>query len=233
MQIFYTTHINASRATLTQEEANHCSRVLRKSVGDPIHITDGMGGLYIGSIETISKKEVIVCDLELIERQAKKSPLAIAIAPTKNINRLEWFLEKATEIGISEIYPILTKRSERKVIKPERLEKILVAAMKQSQNLYKPVLHNMTKIEELFPLQYPQKYIAHCMQPEQHLAYIYNPDESAIVLVGPEGDFTPEELTAAEKKEWEGISLGTSRLRTETAGIIVAHTVSLAQLKRI
>ena len=231
MQIFYSENINDNEALLTTEEAGHCSRVLRKRVGDTINVTDGNGKLYSSSISEMTKKEVILQDLKLIESQDDVSSLIIAIAPTKNIARFEWFLEKATEIGVKTIIPILTKRSERKVLKPERCYKILLSAMKQSKNLYLPKLYDLVKFEQLFALENipQQKYIAHCMEPEKHLGVIYNAAENGIVMIGPEGDFTPDELELCKKNEWQEVSLGPSRLRTETAGIVAAHVVSMVK----
>lgn len=229
MQIFYTTAIQESEAMLLNEEAKHCSRVLRYSVGDTIYLTDGKGCLYNGIVTELNKNDVQINQVEIFESSATASKLTIAIAPTKNISRFEWFLEKATEIGIGAIIPIITSRSERRVIKPERCKKILLSAMKQSKNFHLPVLNDMMKFDDFIKTinGTVQKFIAHCMAPENHLGTLYNVESSGIVLIGPEGDFTSEELKLARDNDWIEVSLGQTRLRTETAGIVATHVVAM------
>ena len=228
MQIFFTDHIEGHAATLHGDEATHCRRVLRKNVGDELYITDGRGSLYTATIEALGKKEVDLLNVILVEKQPPRSGLTIAIAPTKNMDRYEWFLEKATEIGVKEIIPILTKRSERKVVKHERCEKIVLSAVKQSKNLHKPIIRTLTRFEEFLQMELPsQKFIAHCMEPDKHLSNLYNAADAGIVIIGPEGDFTPSELELTRKSGWREVSLGPSRLRTETAGIVATHIVSM------
>ena len=231
MILFYTTNINGDFAELTEEEARHCNQVLRKKRGDRINFIDGNGGFYIGEIEEIKKK---YCQLKIVERQLDfEKPnfdLHIAIAPTKNINRLEWFLEKATEIGIRQINPILCFHSERKNIRVDRLNRILTAAMKQSIKAFLP------KLEELMPFAAylkslenfeGQRFIAHCDGPVDHLKDICQKGEDAIVLIGPEGDFSKEEVILAKAAGFREISLGKARLRTETAGVVACNIVNL------
>lgn len=229
MNIFYSTQIDDTVALLEAEEAAHCSRVLRKKVGDSLYVTDGLGGLYECEIRTIEKRTVHLTILRKQQQQAS-SNLAVAIAPTKNIARYEWFLEKATEIGIHTIIPVLTQRSERKVVKHERSEKILLAAMKQSKNLYLPKLLPLTPLTEVLKDEKwgAAKYIAHCMEPEKHLYHLYNAEAGGIVLIGPEGDFTAAEVATAEGNGWYAVSLGPSRLRTETAGIVACQVASMS-----
>lgn len=229
MIVFYSTDINNQTAHLSNDEAIHCSKVLRKKVDDPVFVSDGSGRLYDGVITQITKKNVTITLSNEIESQMESHIRSIAIAPTKNIDRFEWFLEKSTEIGITNIYPFLSSHSERKVIKPERLEKILVSAMKQSKNLYKPTLHPLTPLNQLLTLDFEtqSKYIAHCMEPESALQNLYKSGTNAIVLIGPEGDFTDSEVSLAKSNGWEEVSLGTSRLRTETAGIVACHLLNL------
>lgn len=230
MQIFYTNIIDDETITLQGDEAGHCSRVLRKKAGDDIHVTDGHGNLFSCEILSLTKKEVVANIVETQSNVGKPSLLTVAIAPTKNIARYEWFLEKATEIGIGRVIPILTARSERKIIKPERLEKVLVSAMKQSGNLYKPELLPLTKINGLKEVvDIECKYVAHCMEPNDKLVDLYTTGSASMVLIGPEGDFTPEELEMLENEGFVGVSLGNSRLRTETAGIVACHTVALKE----
>jgi 16S rRNA (uracil1498-N3)-methyltransferase len=229
MIIFYSQNINDGVAKLTNDECQHCSKVLRKRMGDDVYFTDGEGHLYKGTIGLISKKEVEIVSLEEIENQNTPHRIGIAISPTKNIDRFEWFLEKATEIGITDIYPFLSKRSERKVIKPERLERRMIAAMKQSKNLHKPTLHPLMSLKEVVSddLGFDNKYIAHCMEPESALQKLYTSGSGAIVLIGPEGDFTEDEVSLAAANKWTEVSLGKSRLRTETAGLVACHLLNL------
>lgn len=229
MIVFYSTDISDQVAKLTGDECLHCSKVLRKKVDDEVFVCDGSGRLYDGVIKDISKKEVTISLTSEIEKQPKRHIRSIAIAPTKNIDRFEWFLEKSTEIGITNIYPFLSSRSERKIIKPERLEKIIISAMKQSKNLYKPTLHPLLPISKLIQSDFGDqaKFIAHCMDPQKSLQNIYSSGRNAIVLIGPEGDFTEDEVRQAKSNDWQEISLGHSRLRTETAGIVACHLLNL------
>tara|TARA_R110000737_G_scaffold353348_1_gene404463 strand:+ start:1290 stop:1886 length:597 start_codon:yes stop_codon:yes gene_type:complete len=198
-------------------------------MGDEVYVTDGEGYLYSGTIGVISKKEVQIISLVEIEKQNTPHRRGIAISPTKNIDRFEWFLEKATEIGITEIYPFISKRSERKVIKPERLEKRMIAAMKQSKNLHKPTLHPLSALKVIVSeeIGFENKYIAHCMEPESALQKLYSSGTDAIVLIGPEGDFSEDEVSLAAANKWTEVSLGKSRLRTETAGLVACHLLNL------
>jgi len=229
MIVFYSTEISNQIAKLTGDECMHCSKVLRKKKDDVVFVSNGKGNLYDGVIIDISKREVTISLTSEIESQPERHNRSIAIAPTKNIDRFEWFLEKSTEIGISNIYPFLSSRSERKIIKPERLEKIIVSAMKQSKNLYKPTLHPLTPLAKLTQSDFgdQSKFIAHCKEPENALQNLFTSGTNAIVLIGPEGDFTKEEVELAKTNNWQEISLGHSRLRTETAGIVACHLLNL------
>lgn len=229
MIIFYSRDIEEGVAKLTDDECQHCAKVLRKKMGDDVYVTNGQGILYAGTIGMISKKEVQIVSLKIVEEQAVPYVIGIAISPTKNIDRFEWFLEKATEIGITDIYPFLSKRSERKIIKPERLEKRIIAAMKQSKNLHKPRLHPLLSLKEVIEkeVKVENKYIAHCMEPESALQKLYVSGEDAVVLIGPEGDFTEDEVSLAAANKWREVSLGKSRLRTETAGLVACHLLNL------
>ncbi len=232
MQLFYTTHIEDQMAFLAGEEAKHCVQVLRHRVGDEINLMDGLGGNYRACIIEATKNKV---SLRILSQQKtyihRAAKLHLAVAPTKNISRFEWFLEKATEIGIDEITPILCQRSERKVVKPARLEKIILAAAKQSKNTILPQLHPMIKLGVFLKKEVigsSQKFIAHCEKDnEVHLMEKYQADRDVIILIGPEGDFSPVEIKQSLKNGYAPISLGASRLRTETAGIVACHTVNL------
>lgn len=231
MIIFYSQDIENGVAKLTDDECQHCSKVLRKKQGDEVYVTNGRGVMYTGTIGLISKKVVEIVTLKEIERQETPHKIGVAISPTKNIDRFEWFLEKATEIGVTDIYPFLSDRSERKIIKPTRLEKRVIAAMKQSKNLHKPTLHPIqplkTFLTEEASIGESNKYIAHCMEPESALQKLYKSGTDAVVLIGPEGDFTEGEVSLAAANKWTEVSLGKSRLRTETAGLVACHLLNL------
>jgi 16S rRNA (uracil1498-N3)-methyltransferase len=231
MQLFYIPEISGSKVTLDQTESKHAVKVLRLSKGDRIRIVDGKGGFYEAEVLDASLKNCKLSVLSSIQEFGKKDfKLHIAIAPTKNIDRFEWFLEKATEIGIDEITPVISEHSERKVIKPGRLEKILVAAMKQSVKAYLPVLNEITNFNDLVAgSKGKNKFIAHCNEGEKvHLKNEVRESEDVLVLIGPEGDFSPEEAELAKENGFREISLGASRLRTETAGVVACHIVNLA-----
>ena len=237
MQLFYNKAIRKEQPffTFDKAESRHIVRVLRKKEGDLIHITNGKKDLITSKIIDANDKR---CQIEIISVKRYKNPfnyyLHIAIAPTKNIQRLEWFLEKATEIGVSEITPILCERSERKTIKQERLEKVLIAAMKQSLKFELPKLNELTSLNEFFKQnQQKNKYIAHCVEEEKsslkhHLETIcgVNKNIEVLIVIGPEGDFSPKEISLAMQNDFAPVSLGKSRLRTETAGVVAVHSVA-------
>ena len=231
MQLFYVPNISGAEVTLNETESKHAIRVLRLPIGASIQLIDGTGGFYKAKIADANPKK---CKLEIVDSQPdfgrKNFKLHIAIAPTKNIDRFEWFLEKVSEIGIDEITPILSSHSERKKINPERLEKILVSAMKQSLKAYLPKLNELTTFKELVTNnKIKHKYIAYCDDIEKsHLKDKEIKGKDVLILIGPEGDFSPEEIQLAIKNGFDVVSLGTARLRTETAGIVACHIVNLA-----
>ena len=231
MQLFYVPDISGAEVILNETESKHAIRVLRLKEGDEIELVDGKGGFYKARIQNANPKKCQLCIIESQTDFGKKDfHLHIAIAPTKNIDRTEWFLEKCTEIGIDEVTPLLSEHSERKVIKPERLEKILVSAMKQSVKAYLPKLNGLTKLSDLLSqVTETKKFIAHCNEGEkQHLKNVVKPGDKVLILIGPEGDFSPEEVALALENGFEAISLGNARLRTETAGVVACHIVNLA-----
>ena len=229
MQIFYTPDI-AIKPELPEEEAGHCIRVLRLGEGDEIVLTDGQGSFYKAAISRAHPKH---CEVTLLE--SWKQPdlwnfnLHIAIAPTKNMDRMEWFVEKATEIGFDELTFLNCRFSERKVIKTERISKILVSAIKQSLKARLPQLNEMTDFNKFITQPFPgQKFIAHCYEGEKPLLKdMVHPEEDALVLIGPEGDFSEEEVRKATENDFIPISLGKSRLRTETAALVACHILNL------
>ena len=231
--MFYCPSIQMS-ATLSEEESQHAVRVLRLQTGDELELVDGAGGYYKAVISNPHPKHCEFVIKETFTEFGKRDyRLHIAIAPTKNIERLEWFIEKCTEIGIDEITPVICRFSERKIIKPERLEKIIVSAAKQSLKAYFPVLNPMCSFNEFIQQSIAsKKFIAHCYgQDKQLLQQVYQKSSDAVILIGPEGDFSPEEVQKAIQHHYQPVSLGNSRLRTETAGVVACHTISLINEK--
>ena len=225
MALFYVPDI-AEGWELSEEEAAHCLRVLRLSAGDELEITDGKGNLYKAEIASIQGKHCYVQAREVLSvPKSWRGNIHIAIAPTKNIDRIEWFVEKATECGIDRIVPILCDHSERKVIKGERLEKIAVSAMKQSLKAYLPQIDPLTPLRQLLAEPFDGvKLIAHCEEDAERIfmGEKIHRGENVLVLIGPEGDFSREEIEAARKAGFVEVSLGNSRLRTETAALAAA-----------
>lgn len=227
MHVFYTPDI-ATRAELPTDEAQHCIRVLRLSQGDEIMLTDGNGYFYKADITVISGKRCIVTIKEtILQEPIRPCRLHIAMAPTKNMDRNEWFAEKGTEIGFNELTFLNCRFSERKVIKTERIEKIVISAMKQSLKARMPKLNEMTDFDAFIRRDFPgQKFIAHCYEGEKSLLKdVVNKGEDALLLIGPEGDFSPEEVEQALARGFIPVSLGKSRLRTETAALVACCTL--------
>lgn len=229
MHVFYTPDI-AVTCEMPEEEAAHCLRVLRLGVGDEVMLTDGKGCFYKAVISAASGKRCQVKVTETIEQEPLwNGYLHLAMAPTKNMDRIEWLAEKATEIGFDELSFLNCRYSERKVIKTERVEKIVVSAVKQSLKARKPVVNEMMDFARFVKQDFAgQKFIAHCNEGEKPLLKeILVPGEDALVLIGPEGDFSPEEVKLAESLGFRSISLGKSRLRTETAALVSVHIMNL------
>ncbi len=234
MQLFYAPEIVPPDHTLTEEESKHCVRVLRLGVGDPITLTDGHGTLYRGRIADDHPKR---CRVEIVEQTPHFEPLpyhlTMAVAPTKNNDRYEWFLEKATEVGVTQFIPLETEHSERRVFKAERSEKVITAAMKQSLKAYRPRLEPLTPFRELIARPFEgRRFIAHCNEAitligKRYLASTLQQGEAVQILIGPEGDFSPEEVAEAVKAGFEEISLGSQRLRTETAAVAAVVMVAV------
>ncbi|GAK90763.1 ribosomal RNA small subunit methyltransferase E [Nonlabens ulvanivorans] len=231
MQLFYNSQLDTESTSLTldREESKHVFKVLRKKIGDNVNLTDGKGNLYHGNINHITSNR---CDLDIAFAEAYPPlpyQLHIAIAPTKMNDRMEWFLEKATEMGITRITPILCQHSERQKINLDRFDRIIVSAMKQSLQFHKPKLDELMNYEEFINLNLSShKFIAHCEDGNKnHLKQLISTNQSVTVLIGPEGDFTPQEIELALKNNFKPVSLGATRLRTETAGVYTAAALNI------
>ena len=229
MALFYVPDI-ADTWELSDEESAHAIRVLRLAVGSKLEITDGCGNLYLTEVASIAGKHCYVQPVEPVTRPKNwNGSFHLAIAPTKNMDRIEWLAEKATEVGLDSITFLNCRFSERKVIKTDRVERIVVSAMKQSLKYCKPVVGEMTSFKDFVMTERPgAKFIAHCYDSERVLLKDVLPiDEDVTLLVGPEGDFSPEEVDMAIEAGYRPVSLGSSRLRTETAGLVGCHTFML------
>lgn len=225
MQLFYSEKIS-EEIELSKDESRHLIKVLRKNYGDEIFFTDGIGGKYLCKITDDNPKRTClqVIQKEIIKRTSPK--LTIAIAPTKNMDRLEWFLEKSTEIGVYRIIPFISSHSERKMIKKERLEKIIISAMKQSLKFYKPILEDLISFNHLMSISYQStKFLAHLDKKHPKLFQdTYGVNNDLLIVIGPEGDFNDSEINLALDNGFSLVSLGSSRLRTETAGVVACHS---------
>lgn len=237
MQLFYNPNIsdsdsyrNAKEVTFDKEESRHIIKVLRMKEGDSFKITNGKGSFFNAEIVNANPKGCLVKILSEEIQRPLPYQLHLAVAPTKLNDRYEWFLEKATEIGVSEITPIICDHSERKVIKAERYEKILQSAMKQSLKAYLPVLNPTVSLKDFLKAKNESdtlKFIAHCEETDKKsLKSLLLPKNNATILIGPEGDFSSEEINLAIKAGFRPVTLGESRLRTETAAIVACHSVA-------
>lgn len=231
MQLFYTPDISTLNKEFffDKEESKHIVKVLRKTEGQQIHITDGKGNLYISEIILASEKKCTVKIIEIINHPAHPFYIHLVVAPTKMNDRYEWFLEKAAEIGVDEITPIICDNSERKIIKTERFDKILQSAMKQSNQFYLPKLNAPLSFKQF--MEKPKSgdlYIAHCEERQKTLLKdAVNKEGTYTLLIGPEGDFSTKEIDIALQKGFKPVSLGHTRLRTETAAVVGCHTLVL------
>jgi 16S rRNA (uracil1498-N3)-methyltransferase len=228
MQLFYFPNVISQDKEFffDKEESKHIVKVLRKITGDILHVTNGLGILFITEIISDNPSK---CQVKILEEKYHERPkygLHIAVAPTKMNDRFEWFLEKATEIGIQEITPIICSRSERTVAKTERFQKVLLSAMKQSNQFFLPKLNEPIALSQFFKLSFEgQKMIAHCEESsKKSLKFSLKSNESALILIGPEGDFTSQEISLAMTNGFLPVTLGKNRLRTETAALVACHT---------
>ncbi|WP_417800369.1 16S rRNA (uracil(1498)-N(3))-methyltransferase [Tenacibaculum sp.] len=232
MQLFYNPDLltTSKEITFSKDESRHIIRVLRKREGDILHITNGKGILFSAEILIGNDKKCIAKILKSEEKpRTRDYYLHVAIAPTKNNDRLEWFLEKATEIGIDEITPIICKNAERKVVKVDRLQKIIQSAMKQSLQFTLPKLNEPISFSDFIDNDFSEEiFIAHCEEhsEKKFLKNIASPKSKYTILIGPEGDFSFDEIQQSLHKKFVPISLGTNRLRTETAGLYVVQSIA-------
>lgn len=231
MQLFYSPDISeiSESYTFDKTESRHIVRVLRKSEGDQLKITNGKGYLFTAEVSVASDKKCIVNIINCAKKdKAWSYHLHIAVAPTKLNDRMEWFLEKATEIGIDEITPIICKHSERKVIKQERFEKIVLSGMKQSLKFHLPKINPATSFNEFINSKPTgELFIAHCEeQDKKSFKRTIKKNTDITILIGPEGDFSPKEIEIAIKNRFTPVTLGESRLRTETAALVACHSVA-------
>jgi 16S rRNA (uracil1498-N3)-methyltransferase len=233
MHLFYTPDITGGTYTLNEEESKHAVRVLRLKAGDVVRLIDGAGGLYTAEITDDHQKHCSVRITDVVKEFEKRPfQLHIAIAPTKNNDRTEWFVEKATEIGIGQVSLLDCDNSERTVVKTERLQKVAISAIKQSLKAYLPQIAGITDFKKFISSVKElkaEKFIAHCHSRESlpHLKSRYTPGADALILIGPEGDFSAAEVKIALESGFTEISLGSSRLRTETAALYACTTINI------
>ena len=207
---------------LSEETSKHCIQVLRMHAGERLALTDGKGSLYTAAIAKEDKRNCLVA-IQGVEHTPKPAKhITIAISLLKNANRFEWFLEKAVEIGVSEIIPLISARTERQHFRHDRMHNIVIAAMLQSNQAWLPVLHQPILFDKILGIQHSQRLIAHCEEGEKQTVFEVQPNNDVIILIGPEGDFTNDEINLATKQGYIQVTLGSTRLRTETAGIVSA-----------
>lgn len=229
MQVFYAPNCQLGFFPLHEEESKHLIRVLRMKQGDPVYVVDGNGKLFEGIIFDPHPKRCILQLNKVTEDFEKRSyRLHVAISPLKSVDRFEWFIEKAIEIGVDEITPLNCSRTEKKNINAERLNRIVESAMKQSLKAYHPQINHMVAFNQFVNLGMEcQKGIAYCGEGEKEfIGNAFVRDSDCLIMIGPEGDFTEEEFGFALKNGYKGISLGKSRLRTETAGVVACNAIS-------
>ncbi|EAY26463.1 16S rRNA (uracil(1498)-N(3))-methyltransferase [Microscilla marina] len=230
-QLFYSPQTTHQQAILSEEESRHCVKVLRMKKNDELHLTDGKGNLFLAKIAEPHHKKCVLDIVRTIEQTpAPLYHIHVAIAPTKNIDRIEWFVEKSVEFGIQQISFVQCNRSERKQVKLPRIQKIALSAMKQSLKFFMPQINEMVSFKSFMANLTPDetRYVAHLNEGERvFLKDVAQKHQKYCILIGPEGDFTPDEVTLALNNEFKAVSLGNSRLRTETAGIAACHLLNI------
>jgi len=231
MTLFFIQDCDETLQFLPKEESKHAIRVLRLQTGDLMAISNGAGSIYTAKVVSPNPKK---CEIEIFKTEKsedKSFKIHMAIAPTKLNDRFEWMLEKMTEIGVDEITPIICHHSERKVLKLERMNRIIISAVKQSWKAHKPILNEPVKYSDFIKNNsFEQQFIAHCnggCGQDTHLQKLASPHKNICVLVGPEGDFSEAEVALATQNNWIKIGLGSARLRTETAGLVSCLTLNL------
>lgn len=228
MQLFYHPGIELSSQTFffEKEESKHIVKVLRKKEGDILHVTNGLGVLFTAKITSAHAARCQVAIVSKLQEETPNFKLHLAVAPTKMMDRYEWFLEKAVEIGIQTITPLICEHSERTIIKTERIEKIVLGALKQSNQLFLPKINDVHHFKTFIKSQVePQKFIAHCQETlKRTLKESLNPNLDTLIIIGPEGDFSSKEIALALQNGFQPVSLGKTRLRTETAAIVACHS---------
>ena len=228
MRLFYCPDIQQTNC-LGEEESKHAIKVLRLNIGDKIEVLDGKGTSYVAEIRDNNAKRTALKIISKTNQNESNYMLEIVIAPTKNIDRIEWFIEKAIEIGVQKITIIQSKRTERRKVRLDRLQKIAISAMKQSKTYFLPEISDLTPIDLFLKTDFEgQRFIAHCIENDKkHLKDELNKASSSQILIGPEGDFTAEEIQLAIDNGFSPVTFGDNRLRTETAAIFACATVNL------
>ncbi|MEQ3664371.1 MULTISPECIES: 16S rRNA (uracil(1498)-N(3))-methyltransferase [unclassified Olleya] len=230
MQLFYNPDIapDTNQFSFPKDESRHIVKVLRKKTGDLLNITNGKGYLFEAELTIADQKNCVVNILNTTHQAPKNYQLHLAVAPTKMNDRYEWFLEKATEIGITSITPIICDHSERKVVKIERFDKIIQSAMKQSLSCYYPILNAPITFKDYINQDFDgDTYIAHCEETDKKsLKSQVLPNKKITILIGPEGDFSVKEIKMAIQNKFIPVTLGETRLRTETAAIVACHSIA-------
>lgn len=233
MQLFYCPQILDGEFALQEEEARHCSKVLRKKIGDQIDLTDGQGTFYKAQLTKLSPKECLFAITDTTAHQKPDHNIHIAISPTKNIDRTEWFVEKAIEIGVNEISFLHTKHSERNKLNLERIKKKAISAIKQSVRPFLPEIHEIQKLSQFIEgTSSKQKFVAHLYKSATpYLNDVAQRNNDYLILIGPEGGFSDEEISFVHQNEFQSVKLGDYRLRTETAGIMACSILNSINFK--
>lgn len=224
LPFFYTTSLHTSANTLDEDTSKHITGVLRMKAGETILLTDGLGNKAEAVIADDHRKRCVVQVAEIVHESQKVPKVCMAISLLRNTSRFEWFLEKATEIGVAEIIPLLCARTEKQSFRHDRLQGILISAMLQSQQCWLPQLHAPTAFTTAIQTRYQNKFIAHCLPQQKQSLHeaLKNVETDRLMLIGPEGDFTESEIDQALKQNFLPVTLGDTRLRTETAGLVAA-----------
>lgn len=231
MHLFHCPQLDTDTVVLPEEEAHHAAHVLRLRTGDRVGLLDGRGRSATAEMIAVNKREVLARVVELTQHPGERNArIHLAVAPTKQIDRFEWFVEKAVEVGVDRITPLSTERTERSRLRTDRLQRVAISAMKQSQRTWLPVIDDLVPLEDLISHDLPpQRCFGWCTGEHASLMETYDVTKDAVVLIGPEGDFTPEEAKKLRTRRFKAVSMGSARLRTETAALTACTWMSLAQ----